>query len=69
MESAVIARAVNCGILVISWQDLQKGFMLRIVYVKIKEEARWGYIKLVKLKPLKEYDIYYCIVLAARFSD
>jgi hypothetical protein len=40
MESAVIA--VHCGILAISWQDLKKVFMLRIEYVKIKEEIRWG---------------------------
>jgi hypothetical protein len=31
---------VNCEILAISWQDLYKDFMLRIVYVKIKEEIR-----------------------------
>ncbi len=33
---------VNCGILAMSWQDLLKGFMLRIVYEEIKEEIRWG---------------------------
>jgi hypothetical protein len=32
--------------------------MLRIVYVKIKEEIRWGLKKLVTLQPLKEYYIY-----------
>jgi hypothetical protein len=34
---------VHSGILAISWQDLSKVFMLKvIVKVKIKEEIRWG---------------------------
>jgi hypothetical protein len=28
--------------LIDSWQDLSNVFMLRIVYVKIKEEISWG---------------------------
>ncbi len=43
--------------------------MLRIVYVKSKSKKKLdGSIKLVTLQPLKDYDIYLCIVLDTRVS-